>query len=275
MNSANTAWRDRLASVIAGGEAVRPRGQPCVEQLHQATVVDLERSLITLAARKLNHRFAAAEALWILNGSDRLSDLLPFNSRMAEFSDDGVTLAGAYGPRIVPQLPWVVSRLLADPGTRQAVASIWTPTPRESKDIPCTIALTFMIRGGLLHCHAFMRSSDVWLGLPYDLFSFSQVALHVLARVNSHRRNTRRALTEDELERDGPYAAVRPGQLYLTAASSHLYDVNREAAEAALKQAPLDPAAQLTPLMPDFTEHDLLARLYGLLQHGSSALERT
>ena len=74
---------------------------------------------------------------------------------------------------------YVVETLLSDNGTRQAVMTIWERSPRESKDIPCTVSLQFLIRYDKLHCIANMRSSDCYLGLPYDVFSFSMIATYV------------------------------------------------------------------------------------------------
>jgi thymidylate synthase len=56
-----------------------------------------------------------------------------------------------------------------------------------------------------------MRSSDVWLGVPYDVFNFSMLAHLVCGLLNEHRKFDN---------------AVKPGQLFLTAASSHLYETN-------------------------------------------------
>jgi hypothetical protein len=44
---------------------------------------------------------------------------------------------------------------------------------RQKKDIPCTIALHFMVRGGRLELNVTMRSNDVWLGTPYDFTQFA------------------------------------------------------------------------------------------------------
>lgn len=221
--TADNAWRDRLASLLLDHEySSSPRGMPVFEQLHRTIVVDIERSLITHPLRKLNYRFAAAEALWIMNGDDRVEPLARYNKRMRDFSDDGIVLAGAYGPRLQHQINYVINALRRDRDTRQAVASIWTPSPRPSKDIPCTLSLSFMIRGDALHAHAFMRSSDVWLGVPYDLFSFSCFASMIAALYND-------------------CAGVEPvglGRLHLTAASSHLYAEHREQATAIVAAAP-------------------------------------
>jgi len=147
-----------------------------------------------------------AEFLWILAGLNDVNILAKYNSSMKNFSDDGEILSGAYGPRLLPQIPYVLENL-KKPETRQAVATIWTPSPSDSKDVPCTISLQWLIRGGFLHCTVNMRSSDAWLGLPYDFFTFSQIT-NYLALVLG-----------------------RPvGSVTMNLASSHLYAENHELA---------------------------------------------
>jgi len=75
-----------------------------------------------------------------------------------------------------------VDKLRADPFTRQAVIQVWdrqkdsqhrVPMP---KDIPCTLSITFGTEGKrLLTMSVVMRSNDVWLGLPFDVFQFRQL----------------------------------------------------------------------------------------------------
>jgi thymidylate synthase len=213
----DVAWPNTYHAINTYGTVCAPRGKRIRELPHQTVIVDLSYPVLRCPARGLNYRFLAAEASWICRGSNRLADLTPYNPRMAEFSDDGETLAGAYGPRVLHQLPYVVRTLLQDRDTRQAALTLWTPCPRPSKDVPCTIALDFKIRDNRLNVHAFMRSSDAWLGLPYDVFSFTSVGLLVLETYNHHRHRCA-AQTGEALP------AVRPGTLYLTAASMHLYE---------------------------------------------------
>jgi thymidylate synthase len=127
-----------------------------------------------------------AEWLWVALGRNRLADLARYNSKMAAFSDDGLTLAGAYGPRLRPQLPYL-HRALADPDSRQAVATIWTPAPPASRDLPCTLALQFLLRRGRLHLIVTMRSSDAWLGIPYDFFTFSMLQSSLAGTLGAER----------------------------------------------------------------------------------------
>jgi hypothetical protein len=110
-----------------------------------------------------------------LSGSDRLDGIEKYNANMRKFSDDGITLWGAYGPRLIDQLDGVLKSLRDDPCSRQAVVTTWRVGSRTSLDVPCTVAWHFQIRHKMLDLTVFMRSNDVWLGLPYDLLSFTTV----------------------------------------------------------------------------------------------------
>jgi thymidylate synthase len=118
-----------------------------------------------------------AEWLWIMTGRNDVATISAYNKQIAAFSDNGITFFGAYGPQVIRQLPQIIELLRKDPDTRQAVLNIWQPLALQvpTKDVPCTLTWQFFIRGGKLELHANMRSNDVWLGLPYDLFNFTQV----------------------------------------------------------------------------------------------------
>lgn len=233
-NYGELAWRDLLWTIRDYGLPVSPRGQPTREVLHTNYLqVAMDQAVVTSPLRKLNYQFMAAEALWVLSGSTELAPLTRFVKRMADFSDDGLNLAGAYGPPITEQLPYVVRTLVKDPDTRQACLSIWRPSPAASKDIPCTVAMVFSIRKQKLHQHVFMRSSDAWLGIPYDMFTFSCVGLKVACEVNRLR-----------LVNLAP--PIEPGNLTIAATSSHLYDRDGANVDAVL-HAEAGPAVYPAP----------------------------
>lgn len=215
----NQIWTSLLTRILLNGDEVSPRGR-LTKEIRQATIeVDMNRPVITIPARKLSYTGMAAEAHWILSGSELLTEIEPYLPRMKEFSDDGLTLFGAYGPRIRQQIDYVVNKLKDDHDTRQATLTLWHRCPSPSKDVPCTVAMDFKLRHRnrtsmnykhTLNMHVFMRSSDAWLGIPYDVFSFSMVAHQVCCRLNYGR----------------DFEQIEPGTLYLTAASSHLYEEN-------------------------------------------------
>lgn len=92
--------------------------------------------------------------------------------------DDTGKFWGAYGPRVVNQLPIIIERLRDDPDTRQAVITLWDPefdAHGGKKDHPCTSLFNFRIRDGKLNMSTFMRSNDAIHGWPFDLIQFSML----------------------------------------------------------------------------------------------------
>jgi thymidylate synthase len=223
MSDFSGAWLSMLDETIRHGDDVAPRGKPTKERQQATIKVDMRRPVLMVPQRKLSYQFMAAEAYWILSGDDTVAGITPWNKHIAQFSDDGERFFGAYGPKIMAQLPYVITKLTEDPLSRQAGLTIWRENPPQTKDYPCTIAMFFGIRNQKLNVHVFMRSSDLWLGLPYDVFNFSMVGHYVCAKLNKTRIDD----------------VISPGILYVTAASSHIYQENIEAAVECLKLHPL------------------------------------
>lgn len=158
----------------------KPRGLKVKESLGVSFTIQNPRDRITNnSIRQMSLSFAFGEFLWYLRGSDRL-DIIAYYSKMyPNFSDDKVTVNGAYGTRIfggkLSQWEQVKSILKKDSDSRQAIISIYQPRDLFilSSDIPCTCVLQYMIRDGKLYGITYMRSNDMFLGMPYDVFSFT------------------------------------------------------------------------------------------------------
>jgi thymidylate synthase len=178
-DSANDLYAGVCRAVLSQGHRVAPRGMSTTELLgaHLCLTAPCRRFVSVPPARVLNPAFAVAEALWILSGSDD-PWIFTYNRSLRQYADNG-RLQGAYGPRLrrwrgeVDQLHRVRNLLARDPDSRQAVIQIYDPQldTRGHRDVPCTLNYRFFIRHGRLDMHTTMRSNDVWLGLPYDLFT--------------------------------------------------------------------------------------------------------
>jgi len=177
--SANELFLGACRAVITHGQQVSPRGLETREALGAHLVLaDPRNRLVDLPpGRVLNPAFAVAEAVWILSGSDD-PWIFDYNRNLAQYADQGV-LQGAYGPRMrswhgrVDQLDQVRRLLHQDPDSRQGVIQLFDPERDRQgfRDVPCTLGYRFFLRDSRLHMHTTMRSQDVWLGLPYDLFA--------------------------------------------------------------------------------------------------------
>lgn len=140
-------------------------------------VEDPTRNIVTSPIRNMPMRYAIGELAWYLSGSNRVADISQFSKVWETLSDDGETNNSAYGWRIFNKFgfnQWrhVFDLLKKDPNTRQAIIHIKDADKAPTKDTPCTVYLQFLLRDGKLNLSVHMRSNDVWMGVPYDMFSF-------------------------------------------------------------------------------------------------------
>ena len=171
-------YKEIVDMVRIQGSEVSPRGQLTFEILNPTIVLhDPTDSLPWGVNRKSNSRVAAVDAVQRCGGFANPVMGNRASPHLAQFMDNG-KYWGAYGKRIGEQAYYVVSKLNIDPSSRQAVITLWDPdldNIRDKKDYPCTVGFQFLIRDDALHLISWMRSNDVWLGLAYDLFQFSQL----------------------------------------------------------------------------------------------------
>lgn len=206
-NTFTAQWLDVVSEVWTRGEQSSPRNNRTKELIGRSISFDMNYPILCVPRRNLGPAFLAAEPAWILSGSNFLSDISPYAEMMERFSDDSVFLSGAYGPKLVDQLPYIIKTLETDTHSRQAVINIWREKPQGSKDTPCTLSYQFFIRGGKLHMVATMRSNDVWLGMPYDVFTQTMIAYAVCLLLRSRG-----------------YLTLTLGTLTLNVGSQHLYE---------------------------------------------------
>lgn len=132
---------------------------------------------------------AIGELLWYLSGSNELSFIYYYIKQYADDSDDGLTIYGGYGPRLLNargkynQVENVINLLKARPASRKAVIQLFDAKDIDSehKEIPCTCNLQFFVRDEKLHMMTHMRSNDAFLGLPHDIFAFTMLQ-EIIAR---------------------------------------------------------------------------------------------
>lgn len=183
-----------LDRVMSLGKESAPRGKRVRELIGEAITFDMRYPIVTRRSRKIGYRFYPAEAAWILSGDNRLATIKRYSKFIWEFSDDGFFYQGAYGPRVIDQLSYVCDVLSDDHDTRQAVIEVWRPNPRPGRDIPCTLSYQFIAREGRLHCVQSMRSSDVWLGYPYDAFNAAMLTAYIIVLLRERKERGRKDL---------------------------------------------------------------------------------
>jgi thymidylate synthase len=241
-----TTWRGVMQDLLANGDEVSPeslganwRGRTNRELLGYQTRVPMDSPVVLCPGRKLGYRFMAAEAAAILSGDNSLATIRPFAKQMDKLSEDGLTMTGHYGPPFRDQVSYVLAALRKDPSSRQAVCVLWRPRPALGGEIPCTLTLQWIVRLGRMHCFVNMRSSDAWMGLPYDLFAFSMMSAYLAI-----------ALRGDGCE-------FELGDLTVTAGSQHLFKIDWPSAGECIARD--DEVCSLAPLnLAEFDQPDQL-----------------
>ncbi len=164
-----------------------PRGMKIKEKLGvQFRIKNVRDRLPCIEARNFSLSYFVAETLWYMSGENSTAWISRYAPFWKDISDDGITANSAYGARIfrrhdrigsgqIVQWDYVKDELRRDPDSRRAVIHIRTPddSVHASKDVPCTLALQFFIRDNKLHLHVNMRSSDIILGIAYDVPAFT------------------------------------------------------------------------------------------------------
>ena len=164
-----------------------PRGLKIKESLGvKFKITDPRNRLPYIPERNFSMGYCIAELLWYISGSSSTEWISRYSSFWSKISDDGVNANSAYGARIFKphrvcggedftQWDYVVKELRQDPDSRRAVIHIRSPfDSKEAKlDVPCTMTLQYFIRERKLHCIASMRSSDLILGIAYDVPAFT------------------------------------------------------------------------------------------------------
>jgi thymidylate synthase len=122
------------------------------------------------------------ELIWYLSGSNSLEFIAHYIPQYRSESEDGNTVYGAYGPRLIGdqngnQIRRIIELLKQKPTTRRAVIQLFDHSDllRDYKEIPCTISLQFLVRDGRLDLIVNMRSNDAFKGLPHDVFCFTMI----------------------------------------------------------------------------------------------------
>lgn len=164
-----------------------PRGMAVREKLAcKFTITNPLDRLPYVPDRKFSVTYVVAELLWYLSAEDKTDWISNYSSFWNSISDDGETANSAYGARIFKPHPriaggtfsqwdYIKNELKNDPDSRRAVVHIRSPwdSVKAKLDVPCTLSLQFFIRDGDLHMVAHMRSSDLILGIAYDIPAFT------------------------------------------------------------------------------------------------------
>ena len=178
--NANQAWEGLYVGLNCEGDESSPRGMKIRETLGCSIFIqDPMDNLVYNKFRGLSPIYIAKEYKWYKSGSRSVEDAVKLSKFWGTIANEDGTVNSNYGAYIfVPEEDgksvWqkTVEMLRKDPDSRQAIIQMPIMKSRGSKDTICTSSIQFLIRNGHLFATVYMRSTDVILGFPIDIFQF-------------------------------------------------------------------------------------------------------
>ena len=149
-----------------------------------------------LWTRKMRPKTMAAELAWTISGKQTTDWISKYTKIWKKFEDAPGLIENAYGymwrRRFVrDQLALSLGQLVYDPSSRQNLVVAWHPGAhglgaKGFKNVPCPFAFQVLVTGGRLGMIVYIRSSDAFLGLPYDVGMYSLLAASMAASAGLH-----------------------------------------------------------------------------------------
>ncbi|HRF01509.1 MAG TPA: thymidylate synthase [Pirellulaceae bacterium] len=146
---------------------------------------DLEAGFPLITTKKLHLKSIVHELLWFLQGETNIAYLRENGVRIwNEWADADGELGPVYGKqwrrwtapdgREIDQIAEVIERIRRDPDSRRLIVSAWNVGEIESMALPpCHLLFQFYVADGRLSCQLYQRSADVFLGVPFNIASYS------------------------------------------------------------------------------------------------------
>jgi thymidylate synthase len=171
-----------LSKLLRSKNRIRPTKGSATELTGVLLKITQPRARLSRSEMKGTLFSCLGELLWYLARTNDLKLISYYLPDYKQFSDDGKTVYGGYGPRLFKmrghnQIANIIALLKRKSHSRQAVVQLFDASDlaKKHKDIPCTCTLQFMIRRGRLLMCTYMRSNDAFLGLPHDVFAFTML----------------------------------------------------------------------------------------------------
>ncbi|MFT5036776.1 MAG: thymidylate synthase [Candidatus Azotimanducaceae bacterium] len=260
-------YLDVLGDVYKNGTDVEGRNGKTRKVFAQQMRFNLEEGFPAVTTKKLAFKAVKSELLWFIEGSgddNRLKELN--NSEKTIWTANGAAdywkskakfdgdLGRVYGVQWrkwqkpdggeVDQLAEIIEKIKTDPNSRRLIVNAWNPGELEQMALPpCHMIFQFFVANDKLSLHMYQRSCDMFLGVPFNIASYSML-LAMVAQVTN----------------------LKAHECVLTLGDAHIYHDHFTAVEEQLTRAPHKlPTLYLNPDITDinsFTMDDIKLENY-------------
>ena len=238
-------YHDLLRLVLEQGVARSDRtGTGTLSIFGAQARFDLRERFPLLTTKKLHLKSIIYELLWFLHGETNVRYLNKHGVTIwDEWAGENGDLGRVYGAQWrdwrgangirVDQIDKVISEIKENPSSRRLIVSAWNPAEIDEMALPpCHVLFQFYVNEGELSCQLYQRSADLFLGVPFNIASYSLLTM-MIAQV----------------------CGLRAGDFVHTFGDLHLYQNHLEQAREQLHREcrPL-PRMQLNPAITRFED---------------------
>lgn len=218
-----------LAAILKDGKTKPSRGISDLKSIFGYQMrFDMRAGFPMLTTKKMPFSIMLHELLWFVSGSSNIKYLQDHKIHYwDDFADKDLNLGPVYGVqwrswpapdgKKIDQLAWAIDQIKHNPNSKAILVSAWNAADLDAMRLPpCHTMFQFDVTKGKLRLQLYQRSSDVFLGLPFNIAQYSML-LHMVAHVTG----------------------TEPRELIVTIGNAHLYKNHLEQAKEQLKRKPL------------------------------------
>jgi thymidylate synthase len=152
---------------------------------------DLQKGFPLVTTKKLHLKSIIYELLWFLKGETNTNYLNEHGvSIWNEWADESGELGPVYGKqwrswqgaegKIVDQISELIGQIKINPDSRRLLVSAWNVADLPKMALmPCHVLFQFYVAEGRLSCQLYQRSADVFLGVPFNIASYSMLTMMI------------------------------------------------------------------------------------------------
>ncbi|MEK3887278.1 thymidylate synthase [Bacillus sp. FSL K6-3431] len=253
MNNADKQYFELCRHILGNGAVKTDRtGTGTLSTFGWQLRFNLAEGFPLLTTKKLHWPSIAHELLWFLSGDTNVKYLRDNGVRIwDEWADENGDLGPVYGHNWRSwrdynwasgdgyiehdQIRYVIEQIRTNPDSRRLIVNAWNVGELDQMALPpCHFAFQFYVANGKLSCQLYQRSADVFLGLPFNIASYSFLT-HMIAHVTG----------------------LEVGEFVHTIGDAHIYTNHTEQVRLQLTREPRKlPTLGLSPLIDnidDFT----------------------
>lgn len=220
-------YHDLLNHILTNGTRKEDRtGTGTLSVFGYQMRMNLNDGFPLLTTKKLHLRSIIYELLWFLNGDTNIKYLNDHGvSIWDEWADKNGDLGPIYGKQWrswpsangrVDQITDLIKQIRNNPNSRRLMVTAWNPGQLSEMALPpCHVMFQFYVANNQLSCQLYQRSADTFLGVPFNIASYSLLTMMIAQVCN-----------------------LKPGEFVHTFGDVHLYLNHIDQAKLQLKREP-------------------------------------